>query len=133
MTVFDQIYRDNEWGGEESRSGPGSGSAEARELAPEIMDLIARLGVESVLDVGCGEGFWTPDLPGYIGIDVSSVAIDRARQLHPDRDLRVDDGSPYPKCDLVLLRCVIQHLSFDDASVVIQRIRQSGATWLLCT
>jgi SAM-dependent methyltransferase len=131
--IFDQIYATNAWGGIESRSGPGSSSVEARDLAPDIVALVGRLRVTSVLDVGCGENFWTPDLPGYIGIDVSRLAIEVARQRHPERDLRLDDGTPYPMCDLVLVRCVIQHLSMADAAALLRRIAESGARWLLCT
>ena len=133
MNVFDTIYKGNGWGGTETRSGPGAGSVERRYLAPDVAALVEGMGFESVLDVGCGEGFWTPDLPGYIGIDVSEVALETARKWHPDRDLRLDDGSPYPTCDLVLVRCVIQHLSFEDGLFLLERVFDSGATWLLCT
>ncbi len=131
--TFDGIYRDNAWGGTESRSGPGSGSVEREQLAPDIVNLVAMLDVRSVLDIGCGETYWTPELPGYIGIDVSSEAIAVAKQRHPDWDLRIDDGSPLPQRDLVMMRCVLQHLSFRSALHLLNRIDVSGATWLLCT
>lgn len=131
--TFDRIYETNGWNGVESRSGPGSSSVEARELAPDIVALVERLQIASVLDVGCGENFWTPDLPGYIGIDVSRLAIEVARRRRPERDFRIDDGAPYPECDLVLVRCVIQHLSMVDAAALLGRVSESGARWLLCT
>lgn len=131
--VFDGIYRTNAWGGRESRSGPGAGDIEIRTLAPDIVRVVTELGVRSVLDVGCGECYWTPELPGYIGIDVSQEALSVARQRHPGWDLRLDDGSPYPRCDLVMTRCVMQHLSMADGMELLGRIRDSGANWLLAT
>ena len=77
MNVWGRIYTENIWHGVESLSGPGSGSAATRHVAPAIVSLVERYGITSVLDVGCGDGFWMPDLPGYIGLDVSPVAIER--------------------------------------------------------
>ncbi len=131
--TFDEIYRANSWGGTESRSGPGSSSVEREFLAPEIVALVAELDVKSVLDVGCGETFWTPELPGYIGVDVSSEAVTAARKNHPGWDFRLDDGSPFPEVDLVMVRCVIQHLSQSSALALLDRIRATGARWLLAT
>jgi ubiquinone/menaquinone biosynthesis C-methylase UbiE len=46
----------------------------------------------TVLDLGCGEGAFTAALAGVgarpIGVDVSEVALRRARERHPDLDLR---------------------------------------------
>jgi SAM-dependent methyltransferase len=132
--VFDEIYRSNAWEGVESLSGPGSGSDATRALIPQLLALIERLEVKSVLDVGCGDGYWTPDLPGYIGVDVSQMAIDLARVRHPERDYRIDlEGAPLERCDLALVRHVMQHLSLEDGRWLLTRVRASGAQWLLAT
>lgn len=110
-SVFDRIYQGNEWNGEESRSGPGSGRAATRRVAPELVELARDLRVESVLDVGCGDGFWMPDLPGYVGYDWSVEAIRLARQNHPDRTY-VTDLPLGRYFDMVILRDAIQHLSY---------------------
>ncbi len=122
-SVFDNIYKDNRWGGKESRSGVGAGTVAIEHIATPIRELVERLGCKSVLDVGCGDGFWMPDLPGYIGIDVSAAALYLHRKRHPDRDLRLDNGaSPYPQTDLTISRCVMQHLSFPDAQRLLDRM-----------
>lgn len=131
--MFDRIYRENLWDGGESRSGLGSGTDGIGSLPDEIVALVGELGVESVLDVGCGDGFWMPDLPGYIGLDVSEVALDMARERHPDRDYRLDDGSGYPRADLVICRCVMQHMTPVEGVEMLIDIEASGARWLLAT
>lgn len=129
--VFDRIYRTNGWNGEESRSGPGSGSVATQHVARAITDLVAELNVQSVLDLGCGDGFWMPDLPGYLGVDVSAEAIRRAKRNHPARKykvLREDLG----KFDLVITRDAMQHLSLRDADNLLDFALQSG-DWLLAS
>lgn len=130
--TFDAIYRDNGWNGVESRSGPGSGYAPTRNVALSITALAEMLRVESVLDVGCGDGLWMPPLPGYIGVDVSRYAIRRARVNHPDRVYIVDDG-PFPTCDLAITRDAMQHLSFADGTALLDRILASDPRWLLAS
>ena len=131
--VFDRIYRVNYWRGTESRSGQGSGTDATKALAVQLVDLVAALGVTSVLDVGCGDGFWMPPLPGYIGVDVSAVALRSARDRHPERDHRLVDGTTYPRCELVIARHVMQHLSLAEGTRLLYLVRESGAKWLLAT
>lgn len=134
MSVFSDIYRENRWHGRESRSGPGSGLEPTRHVAAAILGLTRELGVRSVLDVGCGDGLWMPDLPGYVGIDVAAEAVHRARQRHPDRDYRMaaveDIHEPF---DLVICRDAIQHLSLMHGQELLGAIRDTGSRWLLAS
>lgn len=133
--VFETIYRENRWNGVESLSGPGSGPAATRNIAAAIVDLVQELGIRSVLDVACGDGYWMPDLPGYVGIDVSPTAIAKARLRHPDRhyvesDIRdVLTGA----FDLVIVRDVIQHLPLREAMSLLFAVRATGSKWLLAS
>lgn len=133
--VFDRIYERNAWHGRESLSGPGSGTASTTRLVPELLSLVARTGARSVLDAACGDGFWMPDLPGYIGIDLVPAAVERARARHPDRDLRVADirRDALPAVDLVILRDALQHLPIADARAALANIARSGSRWLLAS
>jgi SAM-dependent methyltransferase len=135
VTVFEEIYRDNRWNGVESRSGPGSGLAPTTYIAAAIVELVARLEVRSVLDAACGDGFWMPELPGYVGVDVAGEAIELARRNHPDRTYRVGSAATLPPApfDLVIRRDAIQHLSFADGLAAIAGIRRTGSTWLLAS
>lgn len=138
MTIaetFDAIYRENRWNGRESLSGPGSGSPATARVRDAILELVSELGVASVLDVGCGDGYWMPDLPGYLGIDISAEAVDRARLNHPDRlyvsgDVRWLAGTPF---DLVICRDAIQHLPLSAGVELLDAIRAIGSRFLLAS
>lgn len=133
--LFDQVYRANAWNGIETRSGPGSGPAATEMLRLDLLVLVEELGVGSVLDVGCGEGTWQPELPGYLGLDVSVEAIAAAQRAHPDRRYAVwNPESPLPpRADLVLCRDAIQHLSLEDGRALLDAIISSGARWMLAS
>jgi len=132
---FDAVYREGAWNGTETRSGPGSGGAATEVLRLQLVALAEELGAQSVLDVGCGEAYWQPELPGYLGLDVSAEAIVAARRRHPDRAFAVwDPAEPLPEqYDLVICRDALQHLSLSDGGQLIGAILSSGARWLLAS
>jgi SAM-dependent methyltransferase len=134
--VFEGIYQRNGWNGKESLSGPGSGLAPTRRISDWLVHTIDELGIRSVLDVGCGDNLWMPDLPDYTGIDVSPTAIERARSFHPDRKYAVwdaRDGLPPGRWGVVFVRDVLQHLSFRDGKALIRAIAGSDARWLIAS
>jgi SAM-dependent methyltransferase len=82
----------------------------------------------SVLEIGCGEGFLLEHLDRsryrhFTGIDISSVAIDRARALEDDRTtfLCTDAESYVPdrSHDLIVFNEVLEY--FDDPLALVQR------------
>lgn len=135
MRVFSDIYRENRWNGVESRSGPGSGDAATAQLRAALVDLVDELGVRSVLDAACGDGYWMPDLPGYAGIDIAPEAIHLARQRHPERRYLVGNlaNMRLPRADLVIFRDAMQHLSFRDGMAALAAILDTDPTWLLAS
>jgi SAM-dependent methyltransferase len=132
---FDDVYRAGGWGGEKTRSTGAGGFENALSLAPVIEQIIRDLLVDSVLDVGCGEGLWMPDMPRgvrYVGVDVSQEALSVAREKHPERDYRLYGGGDLPVADLVICKHVFQHMSTDDGIYLLERIRGAGK-WLAAT
>src|SRR5262245_30640945 len=70
--AFERIHRENAWGCEETRSGPGSTLERTKGLREDFAALLRELGVRSVLDAGCGDFHWAShaDLPvdRWIGV-----------------------------------------------------------------
>ena len=95
-------------------------------LRAEVLEAaLARAGVlangRSVLDVGCGSGFWTEYYVArgahYTGVDIAQVSVDRLAERYPgQRFARADvseavPGGPY---DVVNVFDVLYHIT-DDA------------------
>jgi 2-polyprenyl-6-hydroxyphenyl methylase/3-demethylubiquinone-9 3-methyltransferase len=117
----------------------------------EPSDYAVRLGFlrehvaagDRVLDVGCGEGRFAAELArdgaAVVGIDVAEEPLRRARQLHPQLDLRVveADGAwdlPDASFDVVWAGEVIEHVA-DTAAWLseVRRVLRSGGRLLLST
>ena len=90
------------------------------------LEMISRISPapEIILDIGCGEGFFTAQLsrrvtPNVIGMDLSSVAVERARVKYPDLQFHqcsVTDLTwnliPQDKgLDLIVMGAVLAYLS----------------------
>lgn len=132
--VFNSIYAHDVWNSE-SGSGPGSEAIATKKVAIAISALSTELKLSSVLNLGCGADTWLPELPGYVGVDISKLAIERATQTHPDRHYVVLDGvtDELPVCDLVMVRDCIQHLSLREGLTLLNNVRTSGCKWVLAS
>lgn len=133
--AFTAIWRSNRWSGDETRSGPGSGKEATAALVEWLPQICEEFAIGSVLDAGCGECTWQPDLPGYIGVDVVREAIMVARKQHPDRTYGLLDicRDELPVADAVLCRDALQHLPLGDAQAAIQNFRRMGAKYLIAS
>jgi SAM-dependent methyltransferase len=131
--AFARIYETNAWNGAESLSGPGSSIGATKTIAVALQEIVEQLGARSVLDAGCGDSVWMPDLPRYIGVDIVPLAIERAGARHPDRTYLMADicEDPLPRRDVVICRDALQHLSFADGLAALANFRRSGAHWLI--
>jgi 2-polyprenyl-3-methyl-5-hydroxy-6-metoxy-1,4-benzoquinol methylase len=98
---------------------------------------------ERVLDVGCGEGWFTAALARAgarpVGVDVAEEPLRRARAAHPELDLRLlADGQPWghddASFDVVWAGEVIEHVA-DTAAWLseVRRMLRSGGALLLST
>jgi hypothetical protein len=140
---FEQIYRTNLWGSEESVSGMGSALVETRTLLREVPHLLRELGTKTLLDAPCGDFGWLSqaDLSGiqYVGADVVQELVDRNEALYggPDsrrRFMRLDlTADRLPTADVVLCRDCLVHLSFRNIFEVFWRVKESGSQYLLST
>lgn len=78
-----------------------SNDAEAsreKEIYPIIRDWLAKSNLANVVEVGCGQGIVSKQVPigtEYIGIDPSSTLIERARQLYDSNNRSFLEGDAY--------------------------------------
>jgi len=137
--IFEAVYRDNFFGGDESLSGPGSSLASTRRLREALPRLLASLGCTSLLDIPCGDFHWMSEVAlgaEYCGADIVTSLVEKNRRLYGKRarferlDI-IDD--PLPKMDAILCRDALVHLSFDEIHRALANIARSGATYLLTT
>lgn len=138
--VFELIYRENLWGDDRSRSGPGSTLEDTAAIRAALPPLLERLGVRSLLDVPCGDFSWMSHVPldlEYYGGDIVPELVDEVRRRYggPRRRFALVDvvRGPLPRVDLVLCRDCLVHLSFADARRALRAVRASGSTYLLTT
>lgn len=104
-----------------------------------VVETLRTVGVtpQSVLDYGCGVGAWLGVLSRTFpnskvhGVDISSVAIAKARKKYPDYRLEDFDGSLMPFADelfdLVFSYHVLEHVDDIEASIRdIARVTRPG-------
>jgi len=139
---FQRIHDTNLWGAEASVSGLGSEFDATATLRAELPALLRRLGATSLLDAPCGDAGWIlrADLGAHIiGVDIVPDLIEalheRAARGDIDGEYRPADitRDPLPRCDAILCRDCLVHLSFANIERAVQNFRSSGAAWLITT
>ena len=140
---FQRIHDTNLWGASESTSGLGSQMEATAALRRELPRLFEKLGVASLLDAPCGDAGWInqADLGVRVtGVDIVPSLIERLRaraaagEINGDyhrADITADH--PLPRCDAILCRDCLVHLSFANIARAVANFRRSGAAWLIAT
>jgi SAM-dependent methyltransferase len=115
------------------RYGPFS-----RHIRRMLKDIIRPLKIESVLDIGCGQGSLLQELCvefPYIkpyGVDISKTAVELAIQRVPDGRFWVSDITQQPlneKYDLVVCSEVLEHIP--DDITTLRNLRRMTGKYLL--
>jgi len=139
-TVFDDIFDRNFWGGEESRSGPGSERHYVSRYRVRLADLIRRRRWRSIFDAPCGDLFWMSQLledqaVTYHGGDVSPSVVRLVKAKYPMLDIRVFDicEDEFPNADVWHCRDCFFHLPFCDIRSALARFTESTIPWALLT
>ncbi|MEV0277394.1 class I SAM-dependent methyltransferase [Streptomyces sp. NPDC050610] len=127
--------------GDASRSGNGSNLTQTATLRSELPELIARLGVRTLLDIPCGDFYWMSRLDlgidSYIGADLVPEVVERNKRdfARPGREFRVLDitRSPLPRVGMIFSRDCLVH--FSDAAVrkALENVKRSGSTYFAAT
>ena len=139
---FRRIHDTNLWGTAASASGLGSELDATAVLRAELPGLLQKLGVTSLLDAPCGDAGWIShaDLGvRYVGIDIVPALIDNLQARAAAGDIRGEyhladiTRDPLPRCDAILCRDCLVHLSFANIRRAVANFRSSGAVWLIAT
>jgi len=139
---FQRIYDTNLWGAVASSSGLGSEIDATAALRAELPGLLRKLRVASLLDAPCGDAGWisAADLGvTMIGIDIVPDLVARLRarvergEIKGDYHLADITRDALPRCEAILCRDCLVHLSFASIDRVVRNFRRSGAVWLITT
>lgn len=134
--AFSRIFKQNEWGSAESRSGLGSTLATTQRLRTLLPALLRGFNVVSMLDAPCGDFNWMQhvDLGNthYIGCDIVDAIVLANRHRHPGREFIKLDlvENALPPVDLIFSRDCLQHLPEPDIWRALRNFKRSGAKWL---
>lgn len=122
----------------ESASGAASTLRETAALREAVPRLVEEWGVESVLDIPCGDFHWLQQVPleaSYTGADIVPELVEANRRAFGSETRRflVLDATrdPLPPVDLVLCRDLLIHLANADCRAVLANIAKSGSKLLL--
>ena len=139
---FQRIHDTNLWGAPESASGLGSELDATAVLRTELPRLLQKLGATSLLDAPCGDAGWInrADLGvRYVGIDIVPALVEglqaraAAGKINGEYLLADITTDELPRCDAVLCRDCLVHLSFANIERAVTNFRRSGAAWLIGT
>src|SRR5229473_2595921 len=139
---FRRIHDTNLWGAPASASGLGSEMDATAVLRAELPRLFKKLSIASLLDAPCGDAGWInqADLRlRYVGVDIVAALVERlqaraaAGEIRGEYHLADITRDPLPRCDAVLCRDALVHLSFANIERAVANFKASGAVWLIAT
>lgn len=92
-----------------------------------IIDKVTLMNPESVLEIGCGDGFFIghlpPKIPTRIGVDLSEKSIAFAKAFHPECLFYAQDASTLETSfDVVTAIEVIEHIPEDELPAFFQTL-----------
>lgn len=141
-SVFNTIYKTKYWKRNKSDDDSGNGSTikATVETVKIITKIIEQYKIKSMYDTSCGTMNWITKVLDktkikYIGADISSFIINKNKNNSKlsKYTLIVNDitTGKIPKCDLILCRDVLQHLSIKQIHAALKNISSSKCKYLL--
>lgn len=140
-SVFTNIFTNNEWGDNNSVSGPGSNLLQTKVVRKEIKKLLRILRISTILDIPCGDFYWmkSVDLNSvqYIGADIVKSIIQQNIIKYSSKNINFKQlnliTDDLPKVDLIICRDCLVHFSSKDVLLALKNISRSNSTYLLST
>lgn len=138
---FRKIYKENLFGGCESRSGTGSTREQTVVIRRELPRLLSKMKVTSLLDAPCGDCNWIQDLDwsviSYTGADIvpDLIKTNQGRFASTGMKFIAADlcTSELPLTDLIFCRDCWVHLNYAQIRSCLANFSRSGARYLLTT
>jgi len=139
--LFTDVFKRKAWKTKESVSGYGSDLEQTEYIALELPKLFSAFNVSTLLDIPCGDFHWmnTVDLGDvkYIGADIVLGLILENKEKYKTNNIKFVHtnliADELPKVDLIFCRDCLVHFSFKDIFRALERICNSGSTYLLTT
>jgi hypothetical protein len=137
--VFDEIYKTNKWGNDESVSGSGSTIGATKHVIIGLNDIVKKYDINSILDIPCGDFNWMRKVNmskvDYLGADIVEDLVQSNRTKYPDHKFKVMDltKDQLPKVDLIFCRDCLFHLPYELINTGLENIKNSGSKYLLTT
>jgi hypothetical protein len=140
QNAFNKTYSRNLWKDPESKSGTGSNLKATMQVRNQLQILLPRLQIKNIVDLGCGDFNWMKeiDLSGinYVGLDiVQDIIHENTHYSSSNISFRTSNivQNPIDKFDLVILRDVMVHLTFETCYHLLNNIIKSKSKYLYVT
>lgn len=148
---FDGIATTDAWGSKESISGHGSEKDSTKFIVQFLDKFIKKHEIKKLIDIPCGDANWQFNIHSiqtsaceYYGADVSSVALQKARNSNANRTYMKFAAEPFDwttdelvveqgQHTLIMMKHVLQHLPLEMGIKAIKNAKMSGAKYLAVT
>jgi hypothetical protein len=139
---FSEIYEKNFWGSDESGSGGGSEIEYTESLRNWLVKAIPRYQIEKIVDAPCGDFNWMRFvLPKvdveYSGYDIVESVVSKNKEVYSGKNIYFGVANickdELPKCDLLMVRDCLFHLSYEDINKFLDNIARVDYKYLLTT
>ena len=139
QNIFEKLYSERLWQVGSSLSGPGSDPENALVYVSYVEKLIEKFNRVQILDIGHGDwAMWPKDFfknLDYVGIDVVKDLNEFVKKTYGSKNIQFIqlDASKdqLPDADLVLIKDVLMHLSNEDISKILQKLKKFSLT-IIC-
>lgn len=139
---FSEIYQNNLWNSGESVSGEGSEVSYTEKLRNWLLTAIAKNKINIIVDAACGDFNWfrlvLPQVDvEYFGFDIVDSVVSSNNKKYATKSIHFDVADicqdKLPKCDLLVVRDLVFHLSYEDVDRFLRNIARVDYKYLLTT